>query len=268
MFRQLVDGDPRDQDPSHKPKDGDFTGPIQVGERGWVLMRRESLTAPDPKVDLTGNVKLSVTPEQEDPTAQADAEGATAIEPGRDRRSPPGSNIRPGANSPRVVWAMLSSAAENFRSLLALYRAGHVESGRLVAARGEVEALAAELSTCADDLRDEVELLQAQLAIRKADVQTAEGHLAKATGEYKNTENLAKNRSVSQNELRLFQQQVDIRSAELAKKQAELNEVMIRIKQATRRRDEAIELAERAKGLVPGHEAPKATGPAAPAAKP
>ncbi len=35
-FHQFVDGDSRDKDPSHKPKDGDFTGPIQVGELGWV----------------------------------------------------------------------------------------------------------------------------------------------------------------------------------------------------------------------------------------
>lgn len=42
-FHQLVDGDPRDQDPSHKPKDGDFTGPIQVGESVFIILRRESV---------------------------------------------------------------------------------------------------------------------------------------------------------------------------------------------------------------------------------
>jgi foldase protein PrsA len=46
-FRQLVDGDPDDRDPSHKPKDGSFTGPIQVSEMVWVILRRESL---DPAV--------------------------------------------------------------------------------------------------------------------------------------------------------------------------------------------------------------------------
>jgi hypothetical protein len=51
----------------------------------------------------------------------------------------------------------------------------------------------------------------------------------------------------------------------LAKKQAELDEIVLRIKQATRRRDEAIALAKRADGLVPEHEAPK--DPSAPAAK-
>ena len=42
-FHQLVDGDPLDKDPSHKPQDGVFTGPIQVGEAVWVILRRESV---------------------------------------------------------------------------------------------------------------------------------------------------------------------------------------------------------------------------------
>jgi parvulin-like peptidyl-prolyl isomerase len=44
-FYQLVDGDASDHDPTHKPKDGDFTGPIQVGESVWVILRRESIVA-------------------------------------------------------------------------------------------------------------------------------------------------------------------------------------------------------------------------------
>jgi parvulin-like peptidyl-prolyl isomerase len=43
VFRQLVDGDPADKDPKHKPKDGDFTGPIQVSELAWAIVRREGL---------------------------------------------------------------------------------------------------------------------------------------------------------------------------------------------------------------------------------
>jgi foldase protein PrsA len=42
-FRQLIDGDPLDKDPSHKPKDGDFTGPIQADESAWIILRRESI---------------------------------------------------------------------------------------------------------------------------------------------------------------------------------------------------------------------------------
>lgn len=42
-FRELVDGDPTDRDPSHKPKDGDITGVIQMGESAFIILRREEL---------------------------------------------------------------------------------------------------------------------------------------------------------------------------------------------------------------------------------
>lgn len=51
-FQQLVDGDPQDRDPSHKPKDGDVSGPIQVNKETWLLMKREGVDAAmayDPK---------------------------------------------------------------------------------------------------------------------------------------------------------------------------------------------------------------------------
>jgi foldase protein PrsA len=51
-FQQLVDGDPRDRDPSHKPKNGDITGPIQVNESAWVVLRREQLIPPTQNVSL------------------------------------------------------------------------------------------------------------------------------------------------------------------------------------------------------------------------
>ena len=51
-FRQLVDGDPKDRNPGHKPKDGDFTGPIQIGETAWIILRRETV------VPATTNVSL------------------------------------------------------------------------------------------------------------------------------------------------------------------------------------------------------------------
>ena len=35
IYSQLVDGDPQDKNPAHKPKDGDFTGPIQVTDNSY-----------------------------------------------------------------------------------------------------------------------------------------------------------------------------------------------------------------------------------------
>ncbi len=52
-FRQLVDGDAKDPNPAHKPKDGDFTGPIQIGETAWVILRRESVIPGNPKASLS-----------------------------------------------------------------------------------------------------------------------------------------------------------------------------------------------------------------------
>jgi foldase protein PrsA len=42
-FHQLVDGDPADKDPTHKPKNGDFTGVIQAAESVWIILRRDAV---------------------------------------------------------------------------------------------------------------------------------------------------------------------------------------------------------------------------------
>jgi hypothetical protein len=213
------------------------------------------------------NGEKAVAPNPNAPAAIADSENSkpTGISPDRDWRSPPWLNVHPGANSPRVIWAKLKSAAENFQTLRALHQAAQIEFGRVTAARGEIETLAAELNACADDLNDEVDLLKAQLKIREADVKATEGHLAIARLELQFKQKLLNDKVISTNTTNLSKQEVNIRSAELAKKQAELNEVVLRIKQATRRRDEAISLAERAKGLVPAPELPATTEPPAPA---
>lgn len=52
-FAQLLDGiDPNDKDPSHKPKDGDFTGPIQASEGTYLILRREGLIPAETRVSL------------------------------------------------------------------------------------------------------------------------------------------------------------------------------------------------------------------------
>ncbi len=45
-FEQLVDGDKKDKNPDHAPKDGDVTGPIQVNEMAWILIKRETVDPP------------------------------------------------------------------------------------------------------------------------------------------------------------------------------------------------------------------------------
>ena len=56
-FRQLVDGDPSDKDPTHKPQDGVFTGPIQVGEMAWVISSADYMARSDIwRLDPNGNL--------------------------------------------------------------------------------------------------------------------------------------------------------------------------------------------------------------------
>lgn len=43
LFVQLVDGDPDDKDPEHKPKDGAISGPIQVTEETWIIVKRDGV---------------------------------------------------------------------------------------------------------------------------------------------------------------------------------------------------------------------------------
>ncbi len=50
-FEQLVDGDKKDKNADHAPKDGDVTGPIQVNDMAWILIKRESVDPPPKNVD-------------------------------------------------------------------------------------------------------------------------------------------------------------------------------------------------------------------------
>ncbi len=47
-FKQLVDGDPTDKNASHKPTNGAITGPIEVAEATWIILRREEVIPAKP----------------------------------------------------------------------------------------------------------------------------------------------------------------------------------------------------------------------------
>ena len=60
-FKDLVDGNPNDNDPTHKPKDGDISGIIQVSEQMWVIFRRESVIPAAQGVSLKDpNIKKQI----------------------------------------------------------------------------------------------------------------------------------------------------------------------------------------------------------------
>lgn len=157
-FRQLVDGDPDDKDPSHKPKDGDITGPIQVAENSWVIIRREALepgkknTLAEPAVReslrsqmfevkqnavmgelmsefmknssienrLTGLVKLAN--EEQLPEAQVDKQvklmGAEAQPATKTATPPPATRTATAPKVPAGVSADAAKVADEFRQTL------------------------------------------------------------------------------------------------------------------------------------------------------
>ena len=62
IFEQLVDGEPTD-DAAHKPKNGSFSGPIQVAQDAWVIVMREEWL-PGKKVELKDPTVRAVLTEQ------------------------------------------------------------------------------------------------------------------------------------------------------------------------------------------------------------
>jgi RNA polymerase sigma factor (sigma-70 family) len=192
----------------------------------------------------------AAVPRPDRPPVQDGVDFGKSALPVRDlRRDVPTVPAPQAWNSPRVLWTRLTASAESFHMLEKLFLKGEVEMARVLAARGDVEALGAELETRADDLRDEVDLLEAQLAIRKAGLDTAEAHVAQATENKQIQEKLVKQHAISESEFRETKHDLSIRTAERAKSAAEVDEIKLRIKQAIRRRDEAADFVKRAKEL-------------------
>jgi beta-lactamase regulating signal transducer with metallopeptidase domain len=81
--------------------------------------------------------------------------------------------------------------------------------------------------------RDEVELLEAQLAGKRAEVEEAAARLKRAAGDLKRLQRLGK--AASAEEVEAAESQVEIRQAQLSGKRAQLREAELRLKQAQRR---------------------------------
>lgn len=165
-------------------------------------------------------------------------------------RDVPTATVGAGSNAPAVLWARLSVAVQNLQVARRLHETGEFDFTRVLVAKGEVDALVAELRARADDLGDEVELLKAQLAIRLAELDAATAQFDKADQVMESRSKLAKQNVISDTELRDSRAGVAIARAELAKRKAEVAEVQLRITQATRRRDEAAGFVKRAAELL------------------
>ena len=151
---------------------------------------------------------------------------------------------RPPSHASVVLWARLNSASARLRAVESIRNSGRATYTELLEAQGNVDALKAELRAMADDLSDEVELLEALQKSRESDVEIARTQLGNAHDDMKMTKKLFEQKLLSTDEIRERQYHIDLKTVELARANAGLNEIRVRIKQATRRRDEALHYVE------------------------
>ncbi|HEY2157602.1 MAG TPA: hypothetical protein VGH33_18380, partial [Isosphaeraceae bacterium] len=179
--------------------------------------------------------------------AGADGAGGAAVEA---RREPPRATGGSSLDPPRVLFARLKSASELAHMRRRLFEKGELSAVEWLATRGEVDALLALLEARPDELRDQIELLKVQLAIREADLASAAAQLEGANRKLGWNETLAQRKVISDQEVQGAKQEVTVRAAERAKRQAELAEVRLRIDQATRQLKQAEGLVAQANALV------------------
>jgi foldase protein PrsA len=128
-FEQLVDGDAK-ADKAHKPKDGAFTGPIEVDKNSWVILMREKVVPgntearlDDPKVQESLNEMIVDAKTQElmqeifndlYRKAKIDnrltAQRSTAMEESEPARGEVDDRVTPSAGSPQPKAAARPAA--------------------------------------------------------------------------------------------------------------------------------------------------------------
>jgi len=166
-------------------------------------------------------------------------EGPTALEPAPQAGPASKGGDEPRTDPPRVLEARLRLAQYRQEKQQSDFQAGLVGPMAVAEARFDVEILRAQLAAQREDLRDELELLQARQAVKEAELRRETALRSIGRGE-------------SQGEI----------------KKAELNEVLIRIKQ-TERRLEVLDKIVKGLPALPAEPQPAAPRPApAPAPAP
>ena len=168
----------------------------------------------------------------------------------------------------RVLWIRLKSAHNSLVLNRRLVQVGAAESTLAESSQSAVDILAAQLEARRDDLRDQTELLQAQLVTREADVATADAQLRQASDRLDIVAEQVRRLVVSKAEQRQTEQDVVIRKAEREKKQAEAREISVRLAQLTRQLKQAEELVKSSGELLAKSAAQAGRGPVAPSSAP
>jgi RNA polymerase sigma factor (sigma-70 family) len=175
----------------------------------------------------------------------------------------PRSRVSGPSEPPRILAARLDTARRVLAIRDALSRTGEMSKEQFEEARGEVAVLTAELDSYRDDLRDELELLSAQLEMREADLAGAEALLKQIEQRVVAAAKLHAQALTGDQGFRSLQQDLEFRKSQRDLKKAERREVETRIAQVRRRLGEVEPIIKAAS--LPLKAAPDPTSPPAPA---
>jgi beta-lactamase regulating signal transducer with metallopeptidase domain len=104
--------------------------------------------------------------------------------------------------------------------------------------------------TSPDAARDEIELLQAQVDVKRAELVEGEAHVKQAQRHLERVNALGATGAISQEEIAKAQDQVELSRARLEPKVAQLKEAMVRLEQARRRLSKPKQDREPARGTT------------------
>jgi len=156
----------------------------------------------------------------------------------------------------RVLVARLAVARDALDIHERLFKQGQLSSLEVIQARSGVHVLMASLAARRDDLRDELERLEAQFATRKADLRGAMS-LAQSTSERLAMQvPLAKSQQIPASAIAQASQDTDWRRSQVDIKRAEVQEVLVRIGQVKRRLGEVESLVQDPPVRAPGSDLP------------
>jgi RNA polymerase sigma factor (sigma-70 family) len=232
---------------------------ILAGEelRRWVMIRLSWLGTGLVATGLAAAVGVRYVAAGQGPApaeaprsrAAAAAEPSGRVEPTTFDDAPRDNATKPrreGYEVPKILAARLERARLKLAYLEPLHKRAAISAQELFEAQNEVSIVTAQLEALRDDLRDELELLKAQLDIRVAELQLAQTSARWAEAEAERS---------GRNEARVLKSRVQV-------KEAEVGEVKVRIMQVKRRLDGAEAILKKATSPLPGAPSDPASSPA------
>jgi RNA polymerase sigma factor (sigma-70 family) len=161
--------------------------------------------------------------------------------------------------SPRTLEVRLKQAQRLFLTRSRQFRDHLIGQEDLDQAHDEATLIRAEIEAQRDDLRDELELLEAQLATKRAEIEGTVVRADLANQALARLKSLVERGAVSTTELVQAQSEATFQGAQAGVKKAEAAEIQVRIKQVKRRLDQFDGLI--AKGTVSQRPDPPAADP-------